>query len=168
MGRCASCRAVFGPGKALWDPNQRRCVSACPEAVLVSTDYPAADEEDSTGWCQSCERAHYGYPVWDAEAGECVACPAEAPNYWDNSLSNARCVPACPEDAPFWSGTECWTCEQAWTGSLMYYLPSSGECVDECPEDAPVRAGTQICMTCEEAHPGENKIYWDQISGACV
>ena len=78
------------------------------------------------------------------------------------------CVPDCPASTPFWSGVECWDCARAWAGTIKFYSPSAAQCVESCPEDAPVREGTTICMSCEEAHPNEDRTFWDQAAGKCV
>lgn len=166
-GRCASCAAVYGAGRALWDPNRRECVSKCPAGLTAdnqSSDY----DPDATAWCKSCSDVNDGFPVWDAATGECVACPADKPNIWDNSFMNTKCAEPCPDEAPFWNGAACWRCERAWEGRANYYSPSAGQCVDACPEETPVRAETSMCMSCAEAHPGTDIRFWDQAAHACV
>lgn len=60
--------------------------------------------------CDSSTEVKSKTPAWDGT--QCVACPAEAPN-WD--ASSGTCVAACPEERPYWTAfdnyfSECITC----------------------------------------------------------
>ena len=59
-------------------------------------------------------------------------------------------------------------CEDVYGPQLSYYNPNTGNCTAACPEETPLRPGSNWCVRCEEAHPGEDKTFWDPLAGACV
>ena len=84
-----------------------------PTACLAPTPILSGDLTT----CVSCATVDSTTPLWDAENQKCVAC-AEGTE-WNGEV----CSVPCPNDTPYWNGTECVACAMEdvskpyWNGS---------------------------------------------------
>ncbi|MBQ3117229.1 MAG: hypothetical protein IJC11_02770 [Alphaproteobacteria bacterium] len=133
------------------------CVSECPN------DKPASDANNI---CQTCADIDSSTPIWDSKNQECVAC-AEGTE-WNGEV----CSVSCPNDTPYWNGTECVACamvdvsKPVWDSenkickacttvdsTKPYWDADNQKCVTTCPNDKPAPNLDNVCKACPVQSP---------------